>query len=57
VSRILWDLADGKNESFDDVELGHKLLYDIFKGIPDLDRLDDVWIFLRQRTLEIPLPL
>ncbi|NER45598.1 MAG: calcium-binding protein [Symploca sp. SIO1A3] len=44
VMRILWDLADGKNEAHDQIALGHVALYDILNNqISNLDQLDDVW--------------
>jgi Ca2+-binding RTX toxin-like protein len=44
VARILWDLADGKNEPHDKISLGHINLYNILNNqIANLDRLDDVW--------------
>ncbi|RUT03993.1 hypothetical protein DSM106972_049070 [Dulcicalothrix desertica PCC 7102] len=55
VFRILWDLADGKNEPHDGIEIeiallsghkvsGHEGLYYILNNeISDLDQLDDVW--------------
>ncbi|WP_414621565.1 choice-of-anchor U domain-containing protein [Calothrix sp. CCY 0018] len=57
VSRILWDLADGKNEPHDQIEVvfnsgvgtvGHVALYRILDTqIPEgsLDKLDDIWNF------------
>jgi Ca2+-binding RTX toxin-like protein len=58
VARILWDLADGKNETNDEIEVvfnsgvvstvGHIALYKILdQKIPEgsLDRLEDVWEF------------
>jgi Tol biopolymer transport system component/Ca2+-binding RTX toxin-like protein len=55
VARILWDIADDNEDTFasglkDEIGLGHKELYDIFKNkIPQnspgnsLDQIDDVW--------------
>jgi Ca2+-binding RTX toxin-like protein len=55
VFRILWDLADGKNEPHDKIEVetvlpsgrtvsGHEALYYILKDeISNLGQLDDVW--------------
>ncbi len=44
VMRILWDLADGKNEAHDEIALGDKDLYDILNNkISGLDQLDDLW--------------
>ncbi|MGK7899246.1 MAG: calcium-binding protein, partial [Xenococcus sp. (in: cyanobacteria)] len=48
VMRILWDIADSNADSFkkglkDEISLGHKGLYKIFKDIPSLDRLSDLW--------------
>jgi Ca2+-binding RTX toxin-like protein len=44
VARILWDIADGRNEPHDRIALGHNVLYGILNNqIPNLAQLDNVW--------------
>ena len=54
VSRILWDIADGVNlelEAHDEINLGHKELYDILNNnISNLDELNDVWDYFFENS-------
>jgi len=56
VARILWDLADGKNEPNDRIAIGHSSLYSILKNIPNLESLNDVWQYFFQNPDELRLP-
>lgn len=55
VMRILWDLADGKNEAHDAIEIGHADLYDNLDNIGGLVRLDQVWDHFFANTAELEL--